>query len=63
MTTIILVNAWAWLGFPILVYLAAVQAIPKEFHESALVDGATPWQDFRFVTFPLLLPILAALLL
>lgn len=59
LVTIILVNAWAWLGFPILVYLAAVQAIPREFHEAALVDGANPWQDFRFVTFPLLLPSIA----
>jgi len=59
LVTIILVNAWAWLGFPILVYLAAVQAIPKEFHEAAVVDGASPWQDFRHVTLPLLLPSIA----
>ncbi len=57
--TVILVNAWAWLGFPILVYLAAIQAIPKEFDEAALVDGATAWQRFRHVTFPLLIPSLA----
>lgn len=56
LTTIVLVNAWGWIGFPILVYLAAVQAIPQEFHEAAKVDGATSWQDFRFVTLPLLLP-------
>jgi raffinose/stachyose/melibiose transport system permease protein len=59
LTTVILVNAWGWLGFPILVFLAAVQAIPKEFHEAALVDGANAWQDFRHVTFPLLLPSIA----
>jgi raffinose/stachyose/melibiose transport system permease protein len=59
LVTIILVNAWAWLGFPILVYLAAVQAIPREFHEAAVVDGASPWQDFRHVTLPLLLPTIA----
>ena len=59
LTTVILVNAWGWLGFPILVYLAAVQAIPQEFHEAAFVDGASPWQDFRHVTFPLLLPSIA----
>jgi raffinose/stachyose/melibiose transport system permease protein len=59
LVTIILVNGWAWLGFPILVYLAAVQAIPKEFHEAAVVDGASPWQDFRYVTLPLLLPAIA----
>ena len=56
---VILVNAWAWLGFPILVYLAAIQAIPKEFEEAAVVDGAGSWQIFRYVTFPLLLPSLA----
>ncbi len=59
LTTVILVNAWGWIGFPILVFLAAVQAIPQEFHEAAFVDGASPWQDFRFVTFPLLLPSIA----
>src|SRR5690606_36836431 len=57
--TVILINAWAWLGYPILVYLAAIQAIPKEFDEAAVVDGAGPWQIFRVVTFPLLLPSLA----
>lgn len=56
---VIFVNAWAWLGFPILVYLAALQAIPKEFEEASLVDGANRWQIFRYVTFPLLLPSLA----
>lgn len=56
LTAVVLVNGWAWLGFPILVYLAAVQAIPREFNEAALVDGANPWQNFRFVTLPLLLP-------
>ena len=56
LVTIILVNAWAWLGFPILVYLAGLQGIPREYHEAALIDGASPWQDFRFVTLPLLGP-------
>lgn len=59
LTTVILVNGWAWLGFPILVYLAALQAIPREFHEAARVDGANPWQNFRFITLPLLMPSLA----
>lgn len=59
LVAVILVNAWAWLGFPILVYLAAIQAIPKEFEEAAVVDGAGAWQIFRHVTFPLLLPSLA----
>ena len=56
LVTIILVNAWAWLGFPILVYLAGLQGIPREYHEAALIDGASAWQDFRFVTLPMLMP-------
>ena len=59
LTAVVLVNAWSWLGFPILVFVAAVQAIPREFNEAALVDGANPWQNFRFVTLPLLVPSLA----
>jgi raffinose/stachyose/melibiose transport system permease protein len=57
--TVILVNAWHWLGFPILVFLAAIQGIPREFYEAGVVDGASEWQTFRFVTLPLLLPSLA----
>jgi len=59
LTAVVLVNAWSWLGFPILVFVAAVQAIPNEFSEAALVDGANAWQNFRFVTLPLLVPSLA----
>lgn len=59
LTAVVLVNAWSWLGFPILVFVAAVQAIPSEFSEAALVDGANAWQNFRFVTLPLLVPSLA----
>lgn len=58
LTAVVLVNSWAWLGFPILVYLAAVQAIPREYHEAALVDGSSPWQSFRYITLPLLMPTL-----
>lgn len=54
--TIILVNAWRWLGFPITVYLAGLHGIPEELHEAARVDGATSWQAFRNVTLPLLAP-------
>lgn len=54
--TIILVNAWQWLGFPILVFLAGMQAIPPEYREAAIVDGAREWQVFLLVIFPLMLP-------
>jgi multiple sugar transport system permease protein len=43
---------WKGLGFYILLYLAALQAVPKELYESASVDGATRWQKLRHVTIP-----------
>jgi arabinogalactan oligomer/maltooligosaccharide transport system permease protein len=49
-----------WLGFPFMmvVTLGALASIPRDLEEAAEVDGATPWQRFRLVTLPLLLPAL-----
>jgi arabinogalactan oligomer / maltooligosaccharide transport system permease protein len=49
-----------WLGFPFMmvVCLGALQAIPRDLEEAAEVDGASMWQRFRHVTFPLLRPAL-----
>lgn len=44
--------AWRWTGYNSLIYLAAMQAIPKERYESAEVDGANAWQQFKYVTVP-----------
>jgi multiple sugar transport system permease protein len=44
--------AWKQLGFFILLYLAALQNVPKELYESAAVDGASKWRAFRAVTLP-----------
>jgi raffinose/stachyose/melibiose transport system permease protein len=54
----IVVNAWQWVGFPMLLFAAALAGIPEEYHEAARVDGASAWQSFRRVTFPLLTPVL-----
>lgn len=43
---------WRWLGYNTLIFLASMLAIPNELFESASVDGATKWQQFRFVTLP-----------
>lgn len=48
--------AWKQLGFFILLYLAALQNVPRELYESAAVDGATAWQRFRSVTVPAVRP-------
>ncbi|MCI2426149.1 maltose ABC transporter permease MalF [Candidatus Acetothermia bacterium] len=61
-TALILVNLW--LGFPFMmtISLGALQSIPHELHEAAYVDGASPWQRFHSITFPLLMVSLAPLL-
>jgi len=52
MPTIAFYVTWKQLGFYILLYLAALQNVPKELHESAMTDGANGWQRFRHVTIP-----------
>jgi ABC-type sugar transport system permease subunit len=54
-----------WLGYPymLLVSLGALQSIPSETYEAAQIDGASPFQRFRSITFPLLLVALAPLLI
>lgn len=47
---------WRWTGYNTLIYLAAMQAVPKDLYESAAIDGATRWQQFRHVTLPSLRP-------
>ncbi|MGH2405210.1 MAG: carbohydrate ABC transporter permease [bacterium] len=54
--TLTLINAWRWLGFPTLVFLAGINAVPEEFLEAARLDGAGEWDAFRHVIFPLLAP-------
>jgi raffinose/stachyose/melibiose transport system permease protein len=53
---VILVNAWQYVGFPVLLFGAALAGLPPEYAEAARVDGATAWHRFRKVTLPLLLP-------
>ena len=56
MNSIIVLNAWTTSGTFMLFYLAALQAIPYEVYEAAAIDGASAWQTFRLITFPLLRP-------
>ncbi len=53
--SIILLLVWSC-GSMMLIYLAALNGIPREFYEAAAVDGATKWQRFRHITLPLLSP-------
>ncbi len=47
---------WLRVGFPMLLYLAALQGINTDMYEAATVDGATKWQQFLFITMPSLRP-------
>ena len=47
-------SIWAACGFNMLLFLAAMEGIPQSLYESAELDGASPWQQFRRITFPLI---------
>jgi raffinose/stachyose/melibiose transport system permease protein len=54
MFSVILVNLWSQVGWHACIYLAQLQSIPQEYYEAATVDGASSWQKFRYITFPML---------
>jgi len=58
MLVIVMVALWGRLGSVMLPFLAGLQDIPQEFYEAAIIDGANKWNLFRYITFPLLKPIL-----
>jgi len=53
---IVTMTIWGWSGFAVVIYLAALQGIPKELTEAAAIDGAGRWATFRRITLPLLSP-------
>jgi len=55
-------NVWRGVPFVAICLLAGLQTIPVSLYEAAALDGATPWQRFRFVTLPLLTPIIAVVM-
>ncbi|MEJ3653162.1 sugar ABC transporter permease [Actinomycetes bacterium KLBMP 9759] len=50
--------AWRWFGYTTLLYLASLQAIPRDIYEAASIDGAGGWQQFRHITVPALRPVI-----
>ncbi len=53
---VILVSVWRSMGYYMVIYLAALQGVPRELYEAATVDGANKWQQFRNVTLPQIKP-------
>jgi multiple sugar transport system permease protein len=54
--TLILVEVWHWTPLVMLIVLGGMAALPSDPYDSAVIDGATDWQMFRFITLPLILP-------
>ncbi|RGL31071.1 sugar ABC transporter permease [Paenibacillus polymyxa] len=54
MLSIILSTVWKGAGYYMIIYLAGLQGIPADLSEAASIDGANGWQQFRYITFPLL---------
>lgn len=54
--SVVLLTLWKNVGFTMVVYLAALQGVPQELYDAAHVDGASGWQRFRNVTWPLISP-------
>ena len=52
------VDTWKGIGYIMVILLAGLQTIPKDFYEAAQIDGANAWQRFRYVTLPMLMPAL-----
>ncbi|MFC5471700.1 carbohydrate ABC transporter permease [Cohnella suwonensis] len=63
MKAILITNAWQWVGFYIVLILAAILAIPKDIDEAAAIDGATAPQRAWYLTLPLIKPIISVVVM
>jgi multiple sugar transport system permease protein len=61
LATVIVFEIWRYFPFAFLFITARLSALSGEIEEAALVDGATPWQTFRFVILPQLIPVMSVL--
>jgi multiple sugar transport system permease protein len=56
LVSVALVAIWHSMGYNMVIFLAGLKSIPTTYYEAAQIDGASPWQRFRFITLPLLTP-------
>ena len=56
--SLVLVETWQWTPLVMLIVLGGLSALPSEPYESAQIDGATPWQTFRHISLPMIMPFL-----
>lgn len=60
--SVIFANIWRGVPFVAITLLAGLQTVSPSLYEAATLDGATPWQMFRYITYPLLTPIIAVVM-
>ncbi|MBT9168326.1 carbohydrate ABC transporter permease [Candidatus Hakubella thermalkaliphila] len=63
MVAVLLAEIWQWTPFVFLIFLASLQGLPEEIYESALLDSSSWWQIFRWITLPMLQPVIIITLL
>lgn len=56
MPSVIIMSVWNGIGYPVVLWLAGLQAVPQTYYDAAMVDGAGRWARFRHITWPLLTP-------
>ncbi len=54
MNAIVVMEIWQWSGFNMIVFLSGMKSIPADYYESAKIDGATRWQEIRYIMIPLM---------
>ncbi len=57
------VNTWKWTGYDSIIYLAAILGIDKSYYEAAALDGASRWQQIKYITIPMIMPVISILTL
>ncbi|MGD0025689.1 MAG: sugar ABC transporter permease, partial [Xanthobacteraceae bacterium] len=60
--SVIFANVWRGVPFVAITLLAGLQTVPPSLYEAATIDGASHWQMFRYITYPLLTPIIAVVM-
>lgn len=61
--TLVMVEVWHWTPLVMLIVLGGLASLPQDPYEAAKIDGASPWQSFRHITLPLLMPFIVVALI
>jgi raffinose/stachyose/melibiose transport system permease protein len=53
---LVILTSWQYAGYMMIIYIAGLNNISKDYYEAASIDGASPWRTFRSITVPMLMP-------